>query len=216
MIWAIIPVKAGYESKSRLAHVLSAEERADVIRGILRRTLSVLDQVPAVEKMLIVSRDPAVLAIARESGALALFEDGVPGLNTAVTRAVRLAELEGATAALVLPADLPFMQAGDIEMMLGAMGTANYNGHHAAGGPPLIAICPDSKDQGTNALLVSLPTELAFHYGPGSFHRHCQEAARLGAAVQVVHAPGLKFDLDTEEDWRLYQATVKSHNYPIS
>lgn len=217
MICAIIPVKAGHESKGRLAHLLSAEERAELIRSFLRRTLAVLNQVPAVERTLVVSPDPAVLAVARRYGASTLFEEGVPGLNTAVTRAVGVATAARATAALILPADLPFIQIEDVAMMLAAGGVMNGHGRNGGSGrPPMMVICPDSDNQGTNALLISLPADFVFQYGPGSFHRHCQEADRLGFSSQVVHSPGLTFDLDTEEDWRIYRATVKLPGYPIT
>jgi 2-phospho-L-lactate guanylyltransferase (CobY/MobA/RfbA family) len=48
------------------------------------------------------------------------------------------------------------------------------------------------------------PLGFKFQYGPGSYHRHMQEAERLGMKSQIVHSPGLKFDLDTEEDWYKY------------
>jgi len=209
-IWAIIPVKAGHESKSRLAHLLTAEERAEVIRSFLSRTLALLNQAPAVAQTLVVSRDPAVLALARRYSALALFEEGVPGLNSAVTQAVRVATAGQATAALILPADLPFIQIEDVAMMLAAGGA--MSGHECNGGsglPPIMAICPDRDNQGTNALLISLPADFVFQYGPRSFQRHCQEAHRLGLSSQVVDSPGLTFDLDTEADWHVYRATVK-------
>ena len=210
MIWAVIPVKAGHESKGRLAHLLTAEERAELIRSFLGRTLAQLNQVAAVERTLVVSRDPAVLALAGRYGALTLFEEGIPGLNTAVTQAVGVATAGRATAALILPADLPFIQIEDVAMMLAA--GAVINGHGCNGGsgqPSRMVICPDSDNQGTNALLISLPADFVFQYGPGSFHRHCQEALRLGFSRQVVRSPGLTFDLDTETDWRIYRATVK-------
>jgi len=40
-MWAIVPVKELANSKSRLAAVLSAEERAALTRRLLRRTLGV-------------------------------------------------------------------------------------------------------------------------------------------------------------------------------
>lgn len=217
MIWAIIPVKAGHESKGRLAHLLSAEERAELIHGFLRRTLALLNQVPAVERTLVVSHDPAVLALAGHYGASTLFEEGVPGLNTAVTQAVGVARAGQATAALILPADLPFIQIEDVAMMLTAGGAVNGHEHNGGcGRPGRMVICPDSDNQGTNALLVSLPADFVFQYGPGSFQRHCQEALRLGFSRQVVRSPGLTFDLDTEADWRIYRATVKLPGYPIT
>ncbi|MFN2189200.1 MAG: 2-phospho-L-lactate guanylyltransferase, partial [Candidatus Promineifilaceae bacterium] len=38
-IWAIIPVKPLYDSKSRLAEVLTPEERAELTRRLLESTI---------------------------------------------------------------------------------------------------------------------------------------------------------------------------------
>ena len=69
---------------------------------------------------------------------------------------------------------------------------------------PLLVICPDEAEDGTNALLLAPPGEFTFRYGPGSFRAHLAEAARRGRSAHVVPAPGLRFDLDTESDWLVY------------
>jgi 2-phospho-L-lactate guanylyltransferase (CobY/MobA/RfbA family) len=220
-IWAVIPVKFLYQSKSRLARVLSAGQRAELTGQLLRRTLAVLAQSPAIDQLLVVSNDAAVLEIAAQYSAATLREGPKPGLNSAITQAVQVATAHQATAALILPADLPFIQSEDIAMMVEAAETAaadtSYwgNGYVYAGRPterPLMVICPDHKDDGTNALLLNLPSSFTFHYGVSSFNRHLQKAEQLGLACQVVHAPGLKFDLDTEEDWLTYQVETVHWN----
>ena len=61
--WAIIPVKPLRDGKSRLAHLLSSNERAELTTNMLRRTLEVLNDVTDVFRTLVVSRDPAVLKL---------------------------------------------------------------------------------------------------------------------------------------------------------
>jgi 2-phospho-L-lactate guanylyltransferase len=63
-----------------------------------------------------------------------------------------------------------------------------------------IALVPDRHEEGTN--VISLPAGCGFHfsYGPGSFSRHQQEAARTGLPWQVVHDPGLAWDVDFPSD----------------
>jgi 2-phospho-L-lactate guanylyltransferase len=199
-VWAIIPVKSLYQSKSRLARVLSAGQRAELTGQLLRRTLAVLAQSPAIDQLLVVSNDAAVLEIAAQYGAATLREGPKPGLNSAITQAVQVATAHQAAAALILPADLPFIQPEDIAMMVEAAETTHSSiltSQHSSE----IVICPDHKDEGTNALLLNLPSSFTFHYGVSSFSRHLQKVEQLGLACHVVHAPGLKFDLDTEEDW---------------
>ena len=106
-IWAIVPVKPLRLGKSRLAGVLSDDERAILNRMFLEQTLDILRNTPAVSQTLVVSRDPAALAIAREFGARTVLEDGSPNLNSALTRATMLARNYAKRGVLVLPADLP-------------------------------------------------------------------------------------------------------------
>jgi 2-phospho-L-lactate guanylyltransferase len=193
--WAIIPVKQLHESKRRLAHLLSAEERADLIHHFLDNLLAALNESPGIDRVLVVTGDRAVAALADKYGAERLAEAEPMGLNDAVARGVALAAGHGATAALILPADLPFASVDDVEAMVRPL---------TAVGRPLAAITGDEAEDGTNALLLAPPGDFPFHYGPDSFQAHLDEAEARGRAVYVIDAPGLRFDLDTESDWLAY------------
>jgi len=193
--YAIVPVKQLHESKRRLAHLLDAGQRAELIGRFLDNLLLVLNATPGIDRVLVVTCDPAVVALARGHGAEVLLELEADGLNAAAVRGVAWADGAGATAALLLPADLPFARVEDIAAMLQPL----------TGYPrPLMAICGDEADEGTNALLLAPPGDFAFHYGPGSFAAHLAEAERRGRASHILRAPGLRFDLDTESDWLVY------------
>ncbi|MBP6470027.1 MAG: 2-phospho-L-lactate guanylyltransferase [Chloroflexi bacterium] len=194
-IWAIIPVKPLLMSKSRLAQVLSVAARAELMCGFLTRMLAELQQVSELAQILLVSSDPTVAAIARRFGVLLLAEERPWGLNTAVTQAAHLAAAHGAAGILILPADLPFLTAGDVRQLLA----------QRTGDVPMLVICSDDRGSGTNALFLSPPDTFTFQYGPGSFQKHLHEGDRWGMACQAVQCPGLQFDLDTENDWQIYQ-----------
>lgn len=214
--WAIVPVKPLRYGKSRLAHILSPEERAELTTSMLNRTLQTLNQVPGIYRSLVISRDPAALKIARDSGAYTYGEGDKQDLNVALTRAAHLAAAQEAGGILIIPADLPLITVEDVEMMLAgvrphlafARPADHSNGSFRLRKPRAITICPDRNENGTNALYVSPPLGFEFTYGEGSFQRHLQQAERLGMSSRIVHAPGLKFDLDTEEDWEAYQTII--------
>jgi 2-phospho-L-lactate guanylyltransferase len=193
--WAIIPVKPLHESKRRLAHLLSVEARAGLMRRFLDDLLSVLSETPGIDRVLVVTGDVEVTALAEARGATLLREPSPAGLNAAVARGVEFAVRQGATAALILPADLPFARVADIEAMLRPLTTVDR---------PLIALTGDEGEEGTNALLLAPPGDFTFHYGPGSFAAHRAEAAARHRTVHIINASGLRFDLDTESDWRTY------------
>lgn len=196
-IWAIVPVKPLHESKRRLAHILSAQERADLIHHFLTHTLAVLNQSGVIRQILVVSSDERALATAQRFGAELLVETAVRGLNPAVTQATRFAADLGATSVLILPADLPFIKKQDVAIMV----AKKQDGPH-------VVICSDDQGKGTNALLISPPGNFTFHYGPGSFQQHLQEARKRDRTISIIHDSNLQFDLDTEADWHKYQLTI--------
>ena len=193
--WAIIPVKHLRESKRRLAHLLSPDLRAELIQSFLDNLLAALNAAHGIGRVLVVTGDPAVATLARKYGAEVIVEFESAGLNAAVSIGVARAASEGASAVLILPADLPFASVEDIELMLRPRTTDPR---------PLIALSSDEAGEGTNALLLAPPGDFVFHYGPGSFRAHCREAESNGRAVHIVDASGLRFDLDTESDWLVY------------
>lgn len=215
--WAIIPVKPLRYGKSRLAHILSPDQRAQLTTRMLHHTLHILKNMPAIYRTLVISRDPAALKLARQHGAYTYGEGDKQDLNLALTRAAHIAAAREASGVLILPADLPLLTTDDVEMMLAGV-TAPSPTHKYGNGNDrygyhlsrTVAICPDKNEDGTNALYVSPPVGFEFNYGDGSFGRHLREAERLGIPCRIVHAPGLKFDLDTEDDWHTYQALVSN------
>ncbi len=206
VIWAVVPVKPLRISKMRLAHLLSEEQRADLIAGFLTKTLITLCQIPELVGVCVVTSDLAVQALAKEHGAQVLAESAPEGLNVAVDRGVRWVSGAGAQGVLVLPADLPFVTRADVQQMLASLpgqeGGGNGNGRF------LMTICSDAAQQGTNALLLYPPVPFTFHYGQNSYHHHLKEARRLNRTVYTIQAAGLQFDLDIEADWFRYQKTV--------
>jgi 2-phospho-L-lactate guanylyltransferase len=214
--WAIIPVKPLRDSKSRLAGILPARKRAQLTVDILRRTLEILDNSPAIDRTLVVSRDPAVLKEARLGGASTYVETDRQDLNLALTRAAHVATAQHADCLLILPADLPLIEPADVEMILSALkpSSDSKNGINLGHLQRTMAICTDHMQDGTNALAICPPVGFKFQYGPGSFQLHLDEAERLGMARRIVHAPSIKFDLDTEEDWRTYQV-IRAEVEPV-
>lgn len=193
--WAIVPVKPLRRGKSRLADVLSTDEREALNEFLLENTLRVLGKVPAIENVLVVSRDPAALARARSLGARTLQENGSPGLNVALTRATQVAKTYETRCVLILPADLPRLTPDDIIRLL-----------ERAVDPPVVVAAPDRMRDGTNALVVCPAGLVEYHYGPGSFEKHCESARQSGARLEICELPSLALDLDNPEDLELLKS----------
>ncbi len=189
-LWAIVPVKPLRRGKSRLAGTLSEDERTHLNQLLLEHTLKTLTDLREIEQILVVSRDPAALSLARDHGARTVREAaGSPQLNTALTRATVVAQVYATRGVLVLPADLPLMTPDDILSLV----------KHATK-PPVVVIAPDRREEGTNALLISPAGLIDYDFRPGSFKRHCERAQQAGARLEIVTLPSLGLDLDLPED----------------
>jgi 2-phospho-L-lactate guanylyltransferase len=192
--WAIVPVKPMRRAKSRLGSVLGAEERLALSREMLNRVLEALAKVPEIERTLLVSRDSEAMALARHHGARTLSERPPIDLNQALQQATRAAVGSGASAVLVVPADLPLVTADDLRELVSL-----------AEAPPVVVIAPDRRQAGTNALLASPAGLIEYAFGPSSFDRHRALALAAGARVLVCDRPGLALDLDLPEDLGLFR-----------
>lgn len=226
-IWALIPVKSLKDSKLRLAHLLPAEQRAILIHGLLQHELMVLEEIPAITQVLIISSDPAVWRLAWQFRARVEEEVKPQGINVAVTRGMAIAAENGAQGILILPVDLPFITASDVTAVVNtglledhspippaAPEPAEENGsHQQKNGEHLMTICTDEDGDGTNALFLKPVSDYSFHFGPGSFQLHIQEAHKRGITVHTVSTPGLQFDLDNEKDWHAYQQMISMPDF---
>ena len=191
--WIVIPVRSLTDGKRRLAPVLDPDERAGLVRRMFLRTLEAA--IEAGPPVLVVSPDPAALALARDHGATGLEEPRPVELNHALELAAREAAARGATALLVVSADLPDLEAEDLRAMLPPPPAAP-----SASADAVVRIAPDEARTGTNALYVRPPGLLSFEYGETSCRRHLEQARARGARVERVDRPGLRFDLDTPDD----------------
>lgn len=192
-LWAIIPVKPLRRGKSRLAGVLTEEERTFLNYTMLANTLKALTAVKEIDKILVISRDTGALAMARDFGAKTVQENGKSDdLNAALKRATIVAQLSGAQSVLILPDDLPKIDAESIRAMI-RMGKKT----------PYVVIAPDRRRDGTNGLLISPAGLIDYQFGPGSFLRHLKQAKRYNINVEIFENPALALDLDLPEDLEL-------------
>src|SRR5574338_274499 len=117
-LWAIVPVKPLRRGKSRLAGVLTEEQRTLLNYTMLAKTLKALSGVPEVDQVLVISRDSGALALARDFKAKTIQEDGSSDLNTALRRATILAQMYTAQQVLIIPDDLPLIDSDSIRSFI--------------------------------------------------------------------------------------------------
>jgi 2-phospho-L-lactate/phosphoenolpyruvate guanylyltransferase len=202
--WALVPIRGLETAKTRLGGGLDAEERRDLVVDLLGRTLVATRDSRGIAGTIVVTMDPEAAGIARDHRAIGLVERA-PGLNGAILAARSVAVARGATAVLVLPADLPAVSADAIDDLLQGAVHAGIDGSEPA--PGLVAVVTDQHGSGTNALLVSPPALIDPAFGQGSRALHRAAAATAGAILLDVDGP-LSLDVDTPDDLAVAEAVL--------
>jgi 2-phospho-L-lactate guanylyltransferase len=204
-IHVVLPLRTVSGGKARLGEALDAEEREELVLGLLLETMAVLQAWPTCQRVHLVSPDQGVAALGLddERSIVRVLRQPDEGLNEGLRLGIEAAVAADAASVLVLPADLPDLTVAALdELVLAADAALNV----AAGGP-LVAIAPSDARIGTNALLLHPPDVIAPAFGSDSFEVHLRAAAAADAAVQVVAGSALGFDLDTPEDLERLDST---------
>ncbi len=186
-VFAVVPVKDLWGTKSRLKPILDPGARAGLTLYMMGRVVSAISGA-GVENICVVSPDRIVLSEARERGATPLLQES-RGLNPALEEGRRWAMERGGSSLLILPADLPLIDAEDVSAVL-----------ESGGETPSITISPDGTRSGTNALVLRPPEVVPFVFGPGSYEAHLRAAREHGLDIRVCERSHLAFDLDTAGD----------------
>lgn len=192
MDWtAIVPFNFGRPCKTRLAPLLSEEERAALALAMAAHVVEVLAATPGIEAIMLVAPvDPALAPAAWRA-------DGGRGLNGEMD-AARAAIAPGPV--LFVHADLPLLAPGDVRALLDA---AEARG---------CAIAPDREGRGTNALALGDGRAFAPAFGAGSLKAH----RRLLPDAPLVERDGLSCDIDDAASLRAALALGFSWPVPVA
>ncbi len=184
MIPAIaILMKDPAEAKTRLAPALGYDARERLALILFENTLAFALDTAAGGPVGVVTASPRIAGIARSLGA-AVVPETAPGINAAAEAASRWAIGIGAPSLLILHADIPTFVPAEFAVLLDAA-------------PVAIA---ESRDGGTNALLLTPPDAIPFRFGPGSAAAHAAEAGARGLTARRLRLPRLGEDIDRPED----------------
>lgn len=186
--WAVVPARSFASGKSRLATV-ARNGRGEVARALFDRVVATTLRAAAVDGVLVATDGDDVATAAREHGALALRDGPAAPFASVIDRALAILAGRGASAAVVVMADLPLLGPYHVDDVCSALDGAD------------LVLAPDRDQLGTNALAVRLPAAIPTRFGHrDSFSRHLVTASAAGLRVAMVRAHGLAFDLDTPAD----------------
>jgi 2-phospho-L-lactate/phosphoenolpyruvate guanylyltransferase len=187
-VWAAVPLKSPDAAKSRLRVGFDACARRRLMFAMARQVVRTLVRSPGIAGVAVVTASPEVAAFAEWEGAAVIRQDRDAGTAEACRSAV--AQLSAA-------ADGLLMISGDIPLICTDAISALVDPSRRT---PQVAIVPDRRRSGTNALLCAPPAVIPPCFGPDSFQHHLAAARSRGVDVRIVESDALSLDIDDVED----------------
>jgi len=184
----LIPVKNLAAAKQRLAEVLDQPSRTRLAQAMLHDVLDALRGWKSRPQVALVTSDPFAKELAEESGFEIIPDPDNPGETGAIEMATRVSVERGAESTLVIPADIPLIQAWELEEV---MKNAPKEG---------TVLVPAFDGRGTNAALRRPANLFPLRFGNDSFKPHHAAAEAAGKPCVVLKLPGIAVDVDNPGD----------------
>ena len=184
----LIPVKNLSAAKQRLAAVLDQPARTELAQTMLHDVVTTLAAWPRRPACTLVTGDPFAIELARQYDFEIIPDCENPGETGAIDMATRLCEARGIESTLVLPADIPLIQASELEEIFTQ---APIEG---------TVLAPAADGRGTNAAFRRPANLFPLRFGNDSFNPHLAAAQGTGKPCVVLQLPRLAVDVDNPED----------------
>lgn len=184
----LVPIKNLENAKERLSPVLSRAERRALAEAMLQDVLAALAAVSRHTRVGVVSSDPLAVALAERHGFTLIPDPANLGESDAIAHATEHCIARGEDSTLVIPGDIPLVQAEDIEQVLAAA---------PAQGSVLV---PGWDGRGSNAVLRRPAGLFPLRFGNDSFQPHLRAAQATGMPCVVLRLPRLGLDVDNSAD----------------
>ena len=207
----LVPVKNSSSAKQRLAAALDQPSRTELAHAMLHDVLSTLQEWTKRPQVAVVTSDPYAVKLANYYKFSVIPDPDNPGETGAIEMATSMCVERGAAFTLVIPADIPLIQAWELEEILERA---------PAEGSVLV---PAGDGRGTNAAFRRPANLFPLRFGNDSFKPHYAAAQATGKPCVVLNLPGIAVDVDTPEDLRQLlafpgatRAQTLVRNYPRS
>lgn len=184
----LVPVKNLSSAKQRLAAVLDQTSRSTLAQAMLHDVLATLYNWKNRPLVAVVTSDPYALKLAAEYQFEVIPDPDNPGETGAIEMATRICVERGVDSTLVIPADIPLIQAWELDEILE---------HAPAEGTVLV---PAADGRGTNAAFRRPANLFPLRFGNDSFKPHHAAAQATGKPCIVLNLPGIAVDVDNPSD----------------
>jgi len=184
----LIPVKNTSSAKQRLAEILDPPSRTQLAQAMLHDVLATLHTWQNRPRVAVVTSDPYARNLATEFAFEVIPDPQNPGETGAIEMATRICDERGEDSTLVIPADIPLIQAWELEQILN---------HAPAEGSVLV---PAFDGRGTNAAFRRPANLFPLRFGNDSFKPHHAAAQATEKPCIVLNLPGIAIDVDNPSD----------------
>jgi 2-phospho-L-lactate guanylyltransferase len=186
----LIPVKGLANAKQRLASMLDQPTRTKLAQAMLFDVLETLRAWANRPEVGIVTSDPFALDLARRFEFQIIPDNANRSETDAIEMATRFCESQGVNNTLVIPGDIPLIQAYELEKILEA---APIEGS---------VLVPAADGRGTNAAWRRPAGLFPLRFGNDSFKPHLAAARATQKPCVVLSLPGIALDIDNPSDLR--------------
>jgi 2-phospho-L-lactate guanylyltransferase len=183
----LVPVKNLANAKQRLASALEQSARTELAHAMLEDVLNALAE-SAADQVSLVTSDPFALELVDRYRFAVIADESNASETAAIEMATRVCESRGIHSTLVIPADIPLLEASDIGAIYAS---APANGS---------VLVPSTDQRGTNAVLRRPASLFPLRFGNDSFMPHLSAAVAARTTCVVLSLPRIALDIDTPED----------------
>lgn len=186
----LIPVKNLDGAKQRLAPVLDQSARTELAQAMLFDVLQTLSTYQHRPPVALITSDPFACQMALRFN-FEVIEDSVnSGETDAIAMATQVCLARGIESSLVLPGDIPLVQAWELERIFTS---APEQGS---------VLVPAADGRGTNAIWQRPVGLFPLRFGNDSFKPHLAAAQATQKPCVVLDLPGIALDVDRPADLR--------------
>jgi 2-phospho-L-lactate guanylyltransferase len=186
----LVPVKSLANAKQRLASVLDQPTRTKLAQAMLFDVFETLGTWEHRPEVSIVTSDPFAVELARRFEFQIIPDNTNRSETEAIETATRWCEAQGIDNTLVIPGDIPLIQACELDKIL-----------EAAPGEGSVLV-PSADGRGTNAAWRRPAGLFPLRFGNDSFKPHLVAARATQKPCVVLSLPGIALDIDNPADLR--------------
>jgi 2-phospho-L-lactate guanylyltransferase len=186
----LVPVKNLSNAKQRLASAFDQSTRTVLAHAMLEDVLRAVSQYGG-DDVAVVTSDVFAIGLAATHGFEIIRDETNRSETDAIEMATLVVEQRGIESTLVVPGDIPLIEAADVQMICERA---------PARGSLLV---PSSDKRGTNAALRRPAGLFPLRFGNDSFVPHLAAAKATGDPCLVLELPRIALDIDNLEDLHL-------------